>query len=319
VRNYYRHDYGATQTAYRRDRRRRLLAVLARRGAVALALAGLVAVGAAAWSSLGPSWFAARVAAVGLFRLEEVRVSGNVALTAAEVQGATGLRRGESVLGFDLEAARVRVAGLPRVRTASLRRRLPGTVVIEIVERVPCAVVRAERPYLVDAEGAIVGTAGTGEEAKLPALTGIEVQAGALTSRGRDDLAAGLALIAALRQAGFPALSAVDHIDLADPDDAVIVPVAGRPLVHAGRGDAAAQLARWRLVAPDMARRWPELEYVDLRVDGQVVALPAAPLPEAGGAGKPGAAGQPQPPRGGTKGTKTGAGGARAAAGGGNA
>ena len=78
---------------------------------------------------------------------------------------------------------------------------------------------------------------------------------------------------------GFPALSAIDHVDLADPDDAVIVPVAGRPLVHAGRRDAAGRLRRWHLVAPDMAQRWPELEYVDLRAEGQVVALPAAPAP----------------------------------------
>ena len=76
---------------------------------------------------------------------------------------------------------------------------------------------------------------------------------------------------------GFPALSAIAHVDLADPDDAVIVPVAGRPLVHAGRRDAAGRLRRWRLVAPDMAQRWPEMEYVDLRAEGQVVALPAAP------------------------------------------
>jgi hypothetical protein len=319
MRNYYRHDYGATQTAYRRDRRRRLLGVLARRGALVVALVGLIGLGVAAWSSLGPSWFAARLAAAGLFRIEEVRVSGNAALAASEVQGAAGLRAGESMFGFDLEAARRRVAALPRVRGAGLRRRLPGTVVIEIVERVPCAVVRADRSYLVDAEGAIVGAAGPGESAGLTVLTGVEVLAGALTPRGREGLAAGIAVIAAVRQVGFPALPAIDHVDVGDPDDALLVPVAGRPVVHVGRGDAAAQLARWRLVAPDMARRWPELEYVDLRVDGQVVALPAAPAPEDEGEGKPGSGGQPQQPQGGKKGSKKGAGGKRAAAGGGNA
>lgn len=327
MRNYYRHDYGATQTAYRRDRRRRLAAGFARRGVAALALAGLVALAGAAWSSLGPAWLAARLAGAGLFRLEEVVVSGNAALTAGEIQAAAGLRRGDSVLGVDLEAARAGVAGLPRVRAANLRRRLPGTVAIEIVERVPCAVVRADRAYLVDAEGAILGAAGPGEAGALPALTGVEVAGGTLTARGRADLAAGVALVAAIRQAGFPALAAIDHIDCADPDDAVIVPVGGRPLVHAGRGGAAAQqlqLARWRIVARDMAQRWPELEYVDLRADGQVVALPAAPAPEAAAAdgtaaAKGGAAGAaPQQPAGAGRGTKAGAKGARAA-GGGNA
>jgi cell division septal protein FtsQ len=282
-------------------------------------LVGLVALGAAAWSSLGPSWFAARLAGIGLFRIEEVHVAGNTALAASEVQAAAGLRRGGSVLGVDLGAARERLVALPRVRAANLRRRLPGTILIDIVERVPCAVVRADRSFLVDAEGAIVGTAGPAESAGLPVLMGVEILAGALTARGHADLAAGLDLIAAVRQAGFPALVAIDHIDMADADDAVIVPVAGRPLVHAGRGDAAAQLTRWRLVAPDMARRWPELEYVDLRVEGQIVALPAAPAQEAESGAKAGAAGRPQQSPGSGKGTKSGAAASRTVVGGGHA
>ena len=95
----------------------------------------------------------------------------------------------------------------------------------------------------------------------------------------------------------------------------MIVPVSGRPLVHAGRRDAAGRLRRWHLVAPDMAQRWPELEYVDLRAEGQVVALPAAPAPAAGAEGKPGArtpAARPQ-------GQGTGAGTGRVKAGGGHA
>ena len=87
MRNYYRHDYGATQTAYRRDRRRRLAAVVARRGAAALALAGLAALGASAWSSLGPSWVAARLADAGLFRLEEIVVGGTADGGPAERAG----------------------------------------------------------------------------------------------------------------------------------------------------------------------------------------------------------------------------------------
>jgi hypothetical protein len=153
----------------------------------------------------------------------------------------------------------------------------------------------------------------------LPVLTGVEASAGALTARGAADLAAGIELVAAIRQVGFPALSAVDHVDLADPDDAVIVPVSARPLVHAGRRDMAAQLRRWRLVAPDMAQRWPELEYVDLRAEGQVVAMPAAPEqappPAAGGEGKPGTRSPATRPQG----QGRGAGASRVKAGGGHA
>ncbi len=139
--------------------------------------------------------------------------------------------------------------------------------------------------------------------------------AGALTARGAADLAVGIELIAAIRQVGFPALSAIAHVDLADPNDAVIVPVSGRPLVHAGRRDAAGRLHRWRLVAPDMAQRWPELEYVDLRAEGLVVVLPEAPAPAVDAEAKPGGDAPAARPQG--RGTGNGTG--RAKAGGGHA
>jgi hypothetical protein len=315
VKSYYRPDFDAHQASYHRARLRLRLFAIARRGGLALASVVAIGLAASAWNSLGPGWLRARLASLRLCRIETVQVGGNRALSSAEVLEAAGLRRGESLLGLDLAAARLRLAEHPRVREASLRRRLPGTIVVEIVERVPCVIVRADRDYHVDAEGAIVASAAAGALADLPVLTGIEAAGGALTARGAADLAAGIELVAAIRRVGFPAIAAVDHIDLSDPDDAVIVPVSGRPLVHAGRRDAAVKLERWRSVAPDMAQRWPELEYVDLRAEGQVVALPAAPETDADP--KPGAGeerpGARRPGRG------PGAGTGRAAAGGGHA
>jgi len=295
VKSYYRPDYDAHQTSYHRARRRRTLLALAKRGAVALGVAGAVSLGAAAWSSLGPGWVAARLAALHIFSVDSLLVSGNRSLSRAEVLTAAGLRTGVSLLGLDLPAVRSRLASHPSVREASVRRRLPGTILVEITERIPCVVVRSDRDLLVDEGGAVVAAAASGSRSDLPVLTGVEVKAGALTARGAADAAAGIELVAAIREVGFPALDAVAAIDLADPDDAVIVPVSGRPLVHAGRRDAVARLRRWRLVAPDMAERWPELEYVDLRAEGQVVALPSAPAPEEKDAAAPGAQGVSDP------------------------
>jgi hypothetical protein len=317
LKSYYRPDFDAPQAPYRRAQRRRRFLVLARRGGVVLAFIAVIGLAAAAWASLGPGWVRARLASLRLLRIETVQVGGNRALSNAEVLAAAGLRTGESLLGLDLAAARARLTAHPRVREASLRRRLPATVVVEVTERVPCAIVRADRDYLVDAEGAILESADPGTLANLPVLTGIEVVAGALTARGATDVAAGIELVAAIRQVGFPAIAAVGHIDLTDPDDAVIVPVSGRPLVHTGRRDAAGRLQRWRSVAPDMAQRWPEFDYVDLRAEGQVVAMPTAPAPEDGAEEKP--AGGENKPSSPPHGKGPGAGAGRVAAGGGHA
>jgi len=315
VKSYYRPDFEAHQAPYRRAQRRRQFLHLAPRVGAALAVAAVIGLGASAWVSFGPGWVRAHLAALRLFRIETLQVAGNQTLSSADVLAVAGLRTGESLLGLDLAAARARLVAHPRVREARLRRRLPGTIFVEIAERVPCVVVRADRDYLADAEGAIVAVAETGARNDLPVLTGIEASAGVLSARGAVDLAAGIELVAAIREVGFPALTAVDHIALEDQNDAVIVPISGRPLVHAGRRDAAGRLRRWRIVAPDMAQRWPELEYVDLRAEGQVVAMPASPEPAVSAP----AAGETRKPAARQPGKGTGSGTGRAAARGGHA
>ena len=317
MRSYYRPDYDAHQASYHRTRRRRTFLALAKRGAVALALGGIVTLAAAAWTSFGPAWVAARLAGLRIFSVDSLVVSGNRTLSRADVVAAAGLRTGVSLLSLDLAAVRAQLARHPWVREASVRRRLPGTVLVEIAERVPCVIVRSDRDLLVDETGAVLAAVANGARADLPVLTGVETLAGALSARGAADTAAGIELVSAIRTAGFPALDAVAAIDLADPDDAVIVPVSGRPLVHAGRRDAVARLRRWRLVAPDMAERWPELEYVDLRAEGQVVALPAEPAPEEKDKTVPAAQGEQDASGTKKRGPAPGAGKGRAAAGGG--
>jgi len=314
VRSYYRPDYRHHQEGYRRERRRRWALAAGRRAVLAGVAAAAALALAVSWSALGPGWVRGRLAAAGLFRVEGVEVRGNRALPAHLVEEVAGVARGGSLLAVDLDAARARLEAHPRVRAAAVRRRFPRTLVIEVAERVPAAVVRSGADYVVDREGAVLERRAEGTGPGLPVLTGVETAGGALTPRGRENLAAGLALVDAIRAVGFPALEAIGSIDVGAPEDAVIVPVTGRPLVHAGRGDATTRLARWRLVAPDMASRWPEVEYVDLRADGQVIALPV-PGDEAGtegeagggtapgrGATRPGAARRPSGGRPGTGG-----------------
>ena len=61
---------------------------------------------------------------------------------------------GAPILAIDLEAARTRIQALPWVRQASVRRVLPDTIVVEIVERRPLALWQHDKKFaLIDEEG----------------------------------------------------------------------------------------------------------------------------------------------------------------------
>ncbi len=153
----------------RRSRYRRPLLA----AAALLAVAGLVAF---LWA--GP-----------LFAVREVRVDGLVTLPADQVQQAAGIEPDTPLLEVDVDAAEVRVAGLPQVASVEVTRGWPSSVVITVVERTPVAVVEdAGLRTLVDGEGVLFDTiSGAPPEGVMP----LEV-----SDPGPDDPATAAALTA---------------------------------------------------------------------------------------------------------------------------
>jgi cell division protein FtsQ len=94
----------------------------------ALLAAGALLVGAAAWFG-GP----AVLRKMSFFRIRRVEVVGTTALPAETVVGALKLPRQGNVFD-DLRPYTSRARALPGVRQATVHRRLPGTIVVEIVE-----------------------------------------------------------------------------------------------------------------------------------------------------------------------------------------
>jgi len=98
----------------------------------------------------------AGAAALG-FAVDEILLAGRDKSARASVMMAIGLRRGQPIFGFDPESVRRRLERLPWVRSATVRRMLPGTVVVELIERQPLAIWQHKGAFsLVDAEGAVI-------------------------------------------------------------------------------------------------------------------------------------------------------------------
>jgi cell division protein FtsQ len=126
----------------RRNRLRRAAPLL-----TVAAVAGLIGIGAAV------VWFTPVVA------VDEVRVTGASLVSADDVRAAAEVPVGRSLARVDVHGVHERVAALPPVGRVSVRRDLPGTVVIAVTERTPTAVVEqsAAEPglWLIDASGVV--------------------------------------------------------------------------------------------------------------------------------------------------------------------
>jgi cell division protein FtsQ len=96
------------------------------------------------------------IAAAGL-RVQEVRIEGRQKTQEALLRAAIGVVPGEPILGYSLSAARQRIESIPWVQSATVERRLPSTVVVQLVERRPFAVWQHDGKFvLIDRAGRMV-------------------------------------------------------------------------------------------------------------------------------------------------------------------
>lgn len=91
------------------------------------------------------------------FRVEEILVVGRNETTHKELLAAVRLVRGAPILAFDLQAAKKRLEALPWVKTASVGRMLPDTVMLNVEERRPLALWQHKGVFaLIDTDGEVI-------------------------------------------------------------------------------------------------------------------------------------------------------------------
>ena len=102
------------------------------------------------------SWREKLGASVGL-TVNEVVIEGREKTPEPLLRAALGINRGDKLMGFSLEAVRARVEQLAWIQSATVERRLPGTIVVTLQERQPYAVWQSEgRFVLIDKQGQAV-------------------------------------------------------------------------------------------------------------------------------------------------------------------
>ncbi len=91
------------------------------------------------------------------FTVEEVLVVGRNQTTRKHLLDVVKLSRGAPILAYDLEAARKRIERLAWIKSATVERMLPDTILLSIEERLPLALWQDRgRFHLIDQEGQII-------------------------------------------------------------------------------------------------------------------------------------------------------------------
>jgi cell division protein FtsQ len=126
-------------------------------------------------ASVGVAWGAKRyVTTSPRFAVKTVTVDGAQRILPQDVARAGGIVVGNNVFSLDLDEVQRKIEAEPWVASATVTRKLPGSVFVRVVEREAKALVLIEEKlYLVSHHGEIFKERGADDPIDLPLCTGI--------------------------------------------------------------------------------------------------------------------------------------------------
>ena len=219
----------------------------------------------------GGGWCASVVFQARALKVEHVTVSGNQHLSKGEVLALLDGIRGRNVLFLDLDDWRQKVLASPWVADVTMRRALPGTVHVRVIERHPIAIGRVgEAFFLIDEHGGVIDEYGPRyADFDLPILDGLARAGGpdAAVNERRVNLASRLLQDVRTR----PELAKrISQVDVSDPRNAVVIVDQDPARVKLGEERFAERLQLYMDLAPRLHERVPAIDYVDVRFGERV-------------------------------------------------
>jgi cell division protein FtsQ len=168
-------------------RQRRLLKPVAIGGAAVIAFGTMGAMVYSAGNRASPdktlTTFRERFGAIGAasgLRIGEIKIEGIENTPEPVLRAAIGVRKGDPILGFSLEATRANIERIPWIEQATVERRLPGLLVVNVKERAPFAIWQNDRKFvLVDRKGQVVANQDVAQFKHLPLVVGVGAPAAA--------------------------------------------------------------------------------------------------------------------------------------------
>jgi cell division protein FtsQ len=115
-----------------------------------------------------------RVVTSTYFRVQEIVVRGASHAPESEIDRLVHSVQGRNIFTIDVADIERAVEGHPWVKSATIGRRLPRTLHIDVEEHRPVALVLLGHLYLVSQEGVVFKRAERGEREELPVITGID-------------------------------------------------------------------------------------------------------------------------------------------------
>ncbi len=202
------------------------------------------------------------------FHIKEILITGNYHLDEKDIISSVGIMPGEPLLKVGFEEVKQNLKKNAWIKKVALRKQFPGTLLIDIEEAVPKALLSLrKRMYLLDREGGILERIEGETTPFLPVIKGIN-------PKNKKGISEALKLVHALHEKNT--LANRESIVIGLETYGLTMNIDGE-LIKVGYGNYSKKFDRWIELEPELRKKDMSIQYVDLRFKDSVIVKPREP------------------------------------------
>lgn len=199
------------------------------------------------------------------FSIKEIIVSGNYHLDRDDIIGSINIKNGDQLLNVQFEDVNKKLGENPWIKEVSLKKQLPGTLLIDIVEAVPKALLRIKRKlYLIDSEGRILERIKGDSMLFLPVIKDIR-------PKNEKGISEALKLVDVLMKRDI--FADRESVEIGLETYGLTMKIDGE-FIKVGYGKYLEKYDMWIELEPEIRRKSVPIKYVDLRFKDSVIVKP---------------------------------------------
>ncbi len=212
------------------------------------------------------------VARTAFLKLERIEINSLTRLTRDEILTQAGIKPGDGMLSLRLSTIGEQLGKNPWVAKVKLRRYMPNTLIIDIVEREPVAIANMGYLYYLDNEGEIFKPLTVGDRLDFPVITGITEEDLARDPAGaKAALKDALALMDLLRTGSALKLDDVSEIHFDKGFGFTLFAMERGIPVRLGSSDLPGKMQRLARIYRELQEQMASLEYIDLDYSDKII------------------------------------------------
>lgn len=199
------------------------------------------------------------------FSIKEIIVSGNYHLDRDDIIGSINIKNGDPLLNVQFKDVNERLGKNPWIKEVSLKKQLPGTLLIDIVEAVPKALLRIKRKlYLIDREGRILERIKGDSMLFLPVIKDIR-------PKNEKGISEALKLVDVLMKRDI--FADRESVEIGLETYGLTMKIDGE-FIKVGYGKYSEKYDMWIELEPEIRKKSVPIKYVDLRFKDSVIVKP---------------------------------------------